>query len=138
MKTLVRFILNPPPSHPPPPPVLNFLWMSLLCAEHLRLTIYQWKVSVVAFVISILSFLKHLFSSPPLSSRTPPHFLPSCSVLRSCYPTLALHFLLLLIRLLLSCSLSPALARTLDTRAYIFVRLRACVRACASVDVYHQ
>lgn len=46
-----------------PPPVLNFLRLSLLRVEHLML-VSQWKASVVAFVISILSFVEHLFLKP--------------------------------------------------------------------------
>lgn len=98
----------------------------------LNISIYQWKVSVVAFVISILSFLKHLFSSPPLSSRTPPHFLLHA---RS-YALVIQHWLCIS-----SSSSSAFFSAALCLLLWLVRWLRGptdlcvCVRACVSVRV---
>lgn len=82
---------------------------------------------------------RHLLEGPlPPLVFTPPHSFPSCPFLRSCYPTLCVHFLLLLLsRLLLGCSSSPARAGCGgegggEPRAYIFVRLCVWVQVSAS------
>lgn len=80
-----------------------------------------------------------VFLALPLSSRSPPHF--SFLVLRSRYLTPCLHFssvlLLLLIRLLLSCSLSPLGSRRWRCSLTYF----ACLRVgelCVCVCVYER
>lgn len=72
------------------------------------------EVFVVATSLSgfHIVLLQDIFWKPPPSLvLTPPHSFLSCPFLRSCYPTLCVHFLLLLLsRLLLGCSSSPAWA----------------------------
>ena len=95
--------------------------------------------------LHIVPYKNIFFLSPSLSSRTPPHFCFHSWFLHSCYLTLCLHFsssLLFLIRLLLSCSLSPGLACMVVKQANVFVSVcvgaSLCVCLCVCVCVLSQ